>query len=425
MRESEIPMASFWFTSAPLPGHLDWGGLLKTAQALQANGHEVRWVSEARIAPMVEAAGVPFSAIAHSGWRWPPPPPPLPGSLVAMATDPVVLRYQRALDTWLDESLIPPAVEALRDLADQIGPPDVIVTDPFLSAAALAAELLDVPLVVGGWPAGPPLDDDQLAYAQRPVGREGVARLERLCRQFGLEGANFGGGAAPCVQSPHLHISYFSPYWYQGESYLPQTVFVGGRASPPRGQPPGWLAEIPAERPLGLVTLGSVFTGDAGFFVWGARALAENGLIPLVVIGYNAEVLAQKESLKRRLPGGTRLLNWVDYDHVFPRLSVIIHHGGMGTTHAAILHGLPQIITPHAADQRGQARRARQAKVGLELRAREIHQGQLPAAVNAVLTTPLVQDAVRSLRDAFAALGGPQRAAERIEEVALGRRLSP
>lgn len=410
-------MASIWFTSAPLPGHLDWGGLLQTAQALRARGHDVRWVSEERIRPLVEAAGVPFCAIAHSGWRWPPPPPPLPGSLVAMA-DPVVTRYQRALDMWLDEVLVPRGVEALRALADEIGAPDLIVTDPFLSAAALAAELLGVPLVVGGWPAGPPLDDDQLAYAQQPVGREGVARLERLCQRFDLAGANFGGGAAPSVISPHLHISYFSPYWHQGESFLPQTEFVGGQAHPPRGLAPDWLSMIPDGQPLGLVTLGSVFTGDHNFFVWGARALAENDFVPLVVIGNNPVTPEQKALLKRRLPGGTRLLNWVDFDHVFPRLRVIIHHGGMGTTHAAILHGLPQIITPHAADQRGQARRARQAKVGLELRSHEIHQGQLAAAVHAITSTPLVENAVRSLKQSFAALGGPERAAGQIEALA-------
>ena len=29
-------MAKFWFVSAPLFSHLDWGGYLKTAQALHA-----------------------------------------------------------------------------------------------------------------------------------------------------------------------------------------------------------------------------------------------------------------------------------------------------------------------------------------------------------------------------------------------------
>ncbi len=47
------------------------------------------------------------------------------------------LRYRRALDySWLSEELIPPAFEAILNLAQSRGVPDLIVTDPFLSAVA-------------------------------------------------------------------------------------------------------------------------------------------------------------------------------------------------------------------------------------------------------------------------------------------------
>jgi UDP:flavonoid glycosyltransferase YjiC (YdhE family) len=66
----------FLFTSAPLPGHLDWGGYLLTAAELVRRGHTVLWVSESRIAHHVERAGVPFRAVEHTGWKWPPDPVP-------------------------------------------------------------------------------------------------------------------------------------------------------------------------------------------------------------------------------------------------------------------------------------------------------------------------------------------------------------
>lgn len=407
-------MARFWFTSAPLPGHLDWGGLLKTAQALVRKGHEVRWVSEARIGSMVTPAGVPFSAIPQSGWLWPPPPMPDPAHFVN--ENMLTLRYRRALDTWLSEDLVAGGVAALCALADQDGPPDLIVTDPFLSAAALAAEKIGVPLVVGGWASGPPVDEDQMEYAQRALGREAVERIERLCARFGVKGENFSSGPAPSVQSQRLHISYFNEFWHQGETVLPQTQFVGGVINVPRESTPGWLATIPADQPLGLVTLGSTFTGDLDFFVRGAQALVQAGMIPLVVIGGNPISPEQKDRLKANLPGGTRLLSWVDYDQVLPRLSVILHHGGMGTTHAAIVHALPQIIAPHAADQRGQARRARQAKVGLEMSAADLRRGQLIPAVKAITSTDWVRAAIDHLAADFAALGGAPRAADLIEQ---------
>jgi UDP:flavonoid glycosyltransferase YjiC (YdhE family) len=89
----------------------------------------------------------------------------------------------------------------------------------------------------------------------------------------------------------------------------------------------------------------------------------------------------------------------------------------MGTTHAAVLQGLPQIAVPHAADQRGNARRVAQARVGLNLTAHDVRRGGLAAGVRALLADEGVQAQARRLSADFAALGGAERAAELIEKV--------
>ncbi len=404
-------MATFWFISAPLPGHLDWGGFLRTAEVLRRRGHTVLWVSEASIGGLIDGTGVEFVPIAHTGWLW--PPPPAPDLSLLKPAEAIFLRYRRALDTWLSEDLIPPAVEAIRDLAAVRGKPDLIVTDPFLSASALAAELLGVPLAVAGWPAGQPLDETYLFPVQAELGRISQDRVRRLLDRFGLRGVNFGEGATPSVQSPGLHISYFSRGWHQADpDFLPQTQFVGGAVSAPHDDPPGWLAEIPRGQRLALITLGSTFTGDLGFFSWAAQAAARLRLTPIVVLGKQPIDPAKKDELKAALPAGTRLLSWIDYDQVFPRLSVIIHHGGMGTTHRAIIGAIPQVVVPHAADQRGQARRVAQSKVGLNLTAHDVRNGQLLPAIRAVTNDPRLSETAITLAAEFKALGGAERAAD-------------
>jgi MGT family glycosyltransferase len=413
-------MTAFWFVSAPLPGHLDWGGMLKTAQVLRDAGHDVLWVSQPSIAALLDAAGVRFALVESTGWLWPPPPMPDPKTL--KPSEAVFLRYRRALDTWLSEDLIPRAVENLVELAKQRGKPDIIVADPFLTAAAFAAEALDVPLVVAGWPAGQPLDEDNLLAVQSELGRISRERVENLKRGLGLHGTNFSTGATPAVQSPHLHISYFSRTWYQSDpEFLPQTRFVGGMPSILHLTVPEWLAAIPFDTPLALITLGSTFTGDLGFFSWAARASAQLGMTSVVVLGRNPIPQDKKAELKAALPPGTRLLTWIDYDHVFPRLKVIVHHGGMGTTHRAIVQAIPQVIVPHAADQRGQARRAAQAKVGLNLTAHDVKTGQLMPAIRAVTTDEKVLSAAKQLADEFASLGGAPHAAELLLQLAAAK----
>jgi len=408
-------MARLWFVSAPLYGHLDWGGFLKTA--LAARGHDVTWVSENLIGGAVTNAGVPFAPVRRTGWLWPLPPPPDLSSLPPQEA--VMLRYRRALDTWLSEDLVGEGVEALLELAEDMGRPDLIATDPFLSAAALAAEALHVPLVVCGWPAMKALDEEMLYPVQTSLARDSRERIARLCTRFGLAGSNFSRGPTPSILSPHLHISYFSQSWYQAdeESLLPQNVYVGGRPTPPRDAPPKWLQDIPDDAPLALVTLGSVFTGDPGFFSWAAQAAARAGMIPIVVIGRNPMAADEKARLKAALPRSTRLLNWVDFDHVLPRTRLIIHHGGMGTTHAAIVHAIPQLVVPHAADQRGQAHRVAQAKIGLNLTAHDVQQGMLFEGARALSQDENVRANAKQLAEEFAALGGPERAADALTGV--------
>ncbi|MCC6805062.1 MAG: glycosyltransferase family 1 protein [Anaerolineae bacterium] len=407
-------MAKFWFVSAPLFSHLDWGGYLKTAQALIRRGHEVTWVSENTLGGALAAAGVPFAPIRVTGWLW--PPPPAPDLTTIPPQEAVMLRYRRALDTWLSEDLVGDAVQALIDLADEIGTPDAIVTDPFLTAAALAAEALDIPLAVCGWVAQKELNEDFLFPVQKSLGDESRGRIERLCARFGLRGVNIAPGPTPSILSPHLHVSYFSPSWYEADSanLLPQTLFVGGAPTPPSGNPPDWLTGIPTVAPIALITLGTTFTGDHGFFSWAAQAAARAGFVPLVVVGWNPIEPEEKGRLIAALPPGTRLLNFVPFDHVLPRTKLMIHHGGMGTTHAALIHAIPQIVVPHAADQRGQARRVAQAKVGLNLTAHDVKQGMLLEGVKAIVSDEKVKQTARELAAEMAALGGAERAAEAV-----------
>ncbi len=410
-------MAKFWFISAPLHGHLDWGGFLKTAQALQQRGHTVLWLSETPIANTVTAAGITFQPLKRTGWLW--PPPPVPDLTTIPPAQAVMLRYQRALDTWMSEDLVGEAVQCLLDMASEIGKPDVIVTDPFLTAAALAAEALGIPLAVCGWPAQRELNDDYLFPVQKTLGNASRERISRLCERFGLKGINFSAGPTPSVISPNLHISYFSDFWYKADSanILPQTLFVGGLPTAPTDAPPTWLTDIPTNQPLALVTLGSVFTGDLGFFAWAAQAVARMRYVPVVVIGRNPIEPDKKAELKAALPPNTRLLNWIPFDHVLPRTRLMVHHGGMGTTHAAVIHGIPQMAVPHAADQRGNARRIAQAKVGFSLTAHEVRHGALLEGATALTNDTNVQAAAHQLASDFAALGGAEKAAEALENI--------
>lgn len=54
----------------------------------------------------------------------------------------------------------------------------------------------------------------------------------------------------------------------------------------------------------------------------------------------------------------------VPHDRLLPHVSAAVHHGGAGTTHAALLAGVPQFAVPHIADQPYWGRRIHEEGLG-------------------------------------------------------------
>lgn len=395
----------FLCVSAQMPGHLDWGGYLKTAAELKRRGHEVLWASGRAVKNAVQRAGLPMRVLVETGWLWPPPPPlrPQPGM------DPRAvqrLRMERGLDQWLDVARVGAAVDALAPVAREFAP-DVIVGEAFVSAAGFVAEELQVPFVVAGWPAL----DVRVSAAAQPVVDGARARLRTLLTRFGLRGVNWSASGPPALISPHLHLTYWSERWYAGLPVLAQTQHVGGVATS-RADP-----DSSADGPLVFITLGTSFAEDPNFFYAAAHAAAQVGARPLIALG-GFRPTPDVESFRQRLPGESLLHQRVDFDETLPRVAAAIHHGGAGTTHALALHGVPQIIVPHAADQIHQAQGMVRTGAGMHLRAKEVTIPRLVQALQAMLPADAdIRLRALALRAELAALGGIARAADLLERV--------
>ena len=379
-------MPCLLFLSLPLRGHLDWGGMLDTAAALTGRGHAVAWASGAAVGPAIAAAGVDFVELAATGWQ---ALPVLPDHLPAAQR--ATLRQQRALDAWLSPAAVLPAVaEIERILADWR--PDALVVEPYAVAAALAAERTGLPLIVCGRPA---LLDGTVAA--NPAG----PRAAEMCRRAGVVG-DYWDLSTGQVRSPLLHIDFFSRRWYADlPAIAPQTRFVGSGSARP-------AAADPLYPPTILITLGSLFNQDPTFFRIAAEAVLLEGGQPLVVTGGSGDA-------PTGLPAGVEVQPWMDFEHTLPRLAGILHHGGVGTTHAALRHGLPQVAVPHAGDQQPQAGRITQAGVGYGVLPTNF---TLPAArwlARQLLENAELRQTAAAWQTELATLGGVAAAALSIE----------
>lgn len=399
------------FVSTPQPAHLDWGGYLATAQRLVAAGHSVLWASGDAVQTQVAAAGVPFAAIKETGWIDPALLPPIEPS--ADAEEQRLNRQRRSFDTWLSVEPVSAAVLALEAVARDFAPA-CIVSEMFSIASAFVAERLETPLVVAGWPAinTPPSQD---ALFDELMGRLAALRL-----RFACTGRNLSAHMS-AMQSPDCHITWWNERWFAGIPVLSQTRHAGGIAPSPL--PPLAHLPDPDDRPWVLLTLGTTFHRDPAFFRMGAQAAVNMGCQPLVVHGALDE--GERDALAGLLPAEAILMPRVDFAAVLPYVAAAIHHGGAGTTHALVTHGVPQMVVPHAGDQGVQARAVARCGIGAHCPAREMTVARAEQTLAALLPdrSPFRSNAV-NLKAEFAALGGVKTSAAWIEEMAArGQRM--
>lgn len=102
---------------------------------------------------------------------------------------------------------------------------------------------------------------------------------------------------------------------------------------------------------------------------------------------------------------------------LFPRVRAVIHHGGAGTTGAAVRAGVPQVVCPFVADQPFWAERVR--RLGVAARAvpqRRLTVDRLAGALDEVLGDPGIGPRARALAEQVRTEHGVEVAMRRVED---------
>jgi rhamnosyltransferase subunit B len=181
--------------------------------------------------------------------------------------------------------------------------------------------------------------------------------------------------------SPLGVLALFSPLLGQPQPDWPSNVHVTGVARYAQTDlpDPALTAFIDAGQAPLVFTLGSAAVHA------GERFLLES-LAAIVQLGQRAVLLTgspeMRAKLPAKLPPGIHAVEYAAHRSLFPRASVIVHHGGIGTSNEALLAGRPMLVVPHGFDQPDNAARLRRLGVAQVL---PVHRYQ------AVRIAPLLQ----------------------------------
>src|SRR5215471_7282661 len=383
--------------------------VLALAREMKQRGHSPVVATNAVYRQLVESEGVEFHPVRPD----------------VDVSDPAILR--RAMDRRngaryiFGELILPSIRETYQDTVAAANGADMIVTHPVTLAALVFARKSNIP-----W-TSVALSPVSLFSVYDPPVFTGVPFAEKL--------ATFG----PAFQRVFLKTMAFllEPIWkpfralekdlglsplpnpliWPPQSNLVLGLFSPVLGAPQRDWPPNAYATgfpffehgdgnsvelqqfLDAGEPPVVFTLGSAAVGAAGdFFQQSAEAAHSLGQRAVLLVGRDP-----RNQPVGKLPQRVIAVPYAPHAAVFPRASVIVHQGGIGTTGEAMRAGRPMLVVPYSHDQPDHA--ARLSRLGV---ARSIAREKYNSAVAGREIQALLGD--RSYEDRATAVGIRDRA---------------
>jgi sterol 3beta-glucosyltransferase len=182
--------------------------------------------------------------------------------------------------------------------------------------------------------------------------------------------------------------------------------------------PPDLLAFIEAGPPPVYAGFGSMRGRDPAMTTRIVlQALAESGQRGLLGTAWGGLEV-------ERLPRDTYKIESAPFDWLFPRMAAVVHHGGAGTTAAALLAGKPSVICPFVADQPFWGRRVAALGAGPPpIPQRKLTASSLAAAIVQAVNDAGMKQRAAALREKILTEDGTGCAVKFIEDYARARGL--
>ncbi|MBV9789345.1 MAG: glycosyltransferase [Chloroflexi bacterium] len=389
------------FTTQPGIGHLL--PMLAIAQALQQQGHEVRFATARSFGPTVAAYG--FAAIA-AGLDW--------LEAHAVRTFPEMEDMTAAEQgDWLLSDIFAD-VAAHRMIPDLIAicrewRPDVIVRNDFEFASCIVAELLDIPqatISISFFLSASVLEPrigEQLAYLRSMHGLSPYPALDMLY--------------------PYLYL-VLAPSTFQPRE-LP--VMHGIRPTPVGADEavPAWCHQLAAQ-PTVYASMSSVYRGT-NVFPNILAGLRDEPINLILTIGRG-----QDPAQFGPQPPNVRIEQFIPQAALFPYCDLFITHNPFFTITSALSYGLPLLMIPNGGELWMGAMRSMELGLGRVLRlpgqfaafnslVPEVAPHTINSAVRDLLQSPHYRANTQSMRAEIQALPDAMYAVELLCDLAASR----
>jgi MGT family glycosyltransferase len=433
-------MSRFLFCSNPFSGHIRPG--LPIARELVARGHEVVWYTGSGFRDLVESTGarhVPLAAAVD--YDEADLDATFPGRSRVKAGVPQLKFDIRHV--FLDPVI--GQVQDLRALAEAEEFDAVVAESTFVAGAALAEERGLELAVYGITPLTARSRDTApsglaLPPPTGPLGRVRNSLLNTLVEKvvFRSEQRRYQKARAELGLPPSrsffldaglreatVYIQGTIPDFEYPRSDLPATVrFVGALlpTTPGGADLPAWWDELDDDRPVVLVTQGTVKVDPEMLLHPAIEALRDQDVLVVATTGG----LDPAPILARHGAENARVERFIPFADLLPHVDVVVTNGGYGGTQQALAHGIPVVAAGITEGKNEVAARLAWSGAGIDLRTDRASAKQVGDSVRTLLTDPSYRSRAQQLAARYLEHDGGRTAAGLVEQLArVGTRAVP
>ncbi len=199
----------------------------------------------------------------------------------------------------------------------------------------------------------------------------------------------------------------------RGEQAMP-VEFVGplSASSTDKHQRPPWWPDLDGDRPVVLVSQGTVANNDLADLVLPTlNALADRDV--LVVVSTGGASLPENQ-----LPANCRVAETLPYDELLPHCSLMVTNGGYGGVNHALRHGVPLVCVGATEDKPAVVDRVRWSGAGVGLMRQRVSARKVSGAVERVLGNPRYRARAEALAEENLACPGTDGVVAAVERAA-------
>jgi rhamnosyltransferase subunit B len=274
--------------------------------------------------------------------------------------------------------------------------------------------------MLDAWVRRSPRRGRWLQRAAERVTRPWTSPVRALRRELGLPSQSPQGDPFHRGQhAPQGVLAMFSPLLGGAQPDWPSQVHLTGfaRYAQPAVLDPALVDFLDAGSPPLVFTLGSTAVHMGESFLRASLAAAVQLEQRAVLLTGSPQMRAR---LPAELPSTIHAVDYAPHAALFPHASVIIHHGGVGTSAEALHAGKPMLVVPHGFDQPDNAARLQRLGVAHVLPANHYRVDRAAALLRRLQTGSFAvqgEVAARALR----AIDGAAAAADRVEAALANR----